>query len=649
MSILRLRDENGEVHEIMALVGRKGDDGYTPQKGVDYFDGKDGQPGKDGTDATVTAESIKKALGYVPMNPGEYAVSVKVLGAKGNGSTDDTAVFQSALANNRKVYVPGGTYKLSGELVIGDNCQLELAQDAVLNFTQTSGNCITISRVSWLKGNHATVNVPYLFAGRCINVDTSIHYSTHEVPPWVHWSPMWKHGRYLTDLNICMADSSGIHHSLNGSYNGTAVYISANRQGTGTDKSPLIWGLNFSGLRIAGPFEYGILARNYDNDTWNHEMRIEAFIDACRIGVCLDNCNKAFISAVIQPRAAYNDTVYAKHGIQLINSRDTDLTGSRVWDWNANSSLWTYDKSNVNQHIAMYGNCRGTILNDYLYYHIPEGFSDIRELIYTDTPSNYDSLIILQEPITKWYKPIDNLPYFNNGIDGDQRLCLKSEQDALFQTRQVARFTNQLPLATDSNGAVYEGKGYASGYLTSPVASEPPVRVDSPSFVHTGFIPCKEKSVIRFSGMKWYSSTGYDRIFTFSDYNTPLQQSHSQNVMSNEAYFFGYEETEDGFIITLKQVLKNVKYFRITLRTGDIGTNPVITVDEDIVYDQVGFLSDGINMSYENVFGLDEHYVGINRRVLEITDAATDEQYPTARAVYNAIQNFLGVIENGAY
>ena len=32
------------------LKGEKGDPGYTPRKGVDYFDGKDGQPGKDGAD-----------------------------------------------------------------------------------------------------------------------------------------------------------------------------------------------------------------------------------------------------------------------------------------------------------------------------------------------------------------------------------------------------------------------------------------------------------------------------------------------------------------------------------------------------------------------------------------------------------------------
>ena len=47
MGILRLRDENGNIFEVPVLPGtpgKDGKDGYTPQKGVDYFDGKDGYP-----------------------------------------------------------------------------------------------------------------------------------------------------------------------------------------------------------------------------------------------------------------------------------------------------------------------------------------------------------------------------------------------------------------------------------------------------------------------------------------------------------------------------------------------------------------------------------------------------------------------------
>ena len=56
-TILRLKDENGNWVEFPALIGEKGDKGdagapgaagYTPVKGVDYFDGADGKNGADG-------------------------------------------------------------------------------------------------------------------------------------------------------------------------------------------------------------------------------------------------------------------------------------------------------------------------------------------------------------------------------------------------------------------------------------------------------------------------------------------------------------------------------------------------------------------------------------------------------------------------
>ena len=38
MAILKVKDANGNVIDIPAIRGK---DGYTPQKGIDYFDGND--------------------------------------------------------------------------------------------------------------------------------------------------------------------------------------------------------------------------------------------------------------------------------------------------------------------------------------------------------------------------------------------------------------------------------------------------------------------------------------------------------------------------------------------------------------------------------------------------------------------------------
>jgi hypothetical protein len=52
-AILRVRDNNGNVVDVPAI---KGKDGYTPIKGVDYFDGKDGYTPIKGTDYFTQAD-----------------------------------------------------------------------------------------------------------------------------------------------------------------------------------------------------------------------------------------------------------------------------------------------------------------------------------------------------------------------------------------------------------------------------------------------------------------------------------------------------------------------------------------------------------------------------------------------------------------
>ena len=542
-------------------------------------------------------------------------VSVRSYGALGDGVTDDTEAFKSALGANRIVAVPGGVYRLSGGLVLRDNCCLELSQDAVLTFVNSAGNCITLNRSASLKGNHATVKVPYGFGGHVIHVDTAIHEDVRDVQPWQHWSPQWQTARYLTDLNICMADSTGIHQSRDGSSFGTAVYISANAQGTGEYISTYIWGLNFSGLRIAGPFAYGIRAYNFDTNTYNHEMRIEALIDACAVGVSLENCSKAYISATVQPRMAVNGRAYAAHGIQLIASRDTDLTGSRVWDWNTGATLWTSDKTNIHQHIALLGDCRGTLLSDHNCNQLPHGFRDIRELIYTDTPANFDSLVILQEPVTKWFKSRENLPYFRSGEE-EQRLCLYEELQSYFRVEQVPLFEDKLAGAIDKDGSLFQGTGYIRSGMVWDIGGNLTANTQNGC---TGLISCKQGDVIRAEDLSFADADDVSRVLFFdADFQILLIVNRS-NLMSG-GYYMSYEETEKGFQVKLLKGLSQAAYVAFNFMTGNMGTNPVISVNEEIAFARTGFLAEGIGVQASAVAGLDE-----------------------------AIDAKLGVIEDGTY
>lgn len=70
-------------------------------------------------------------------------VSVRAYGAVGDGASDDTAAFTTALASGAPVYVPGGTYLVSGAVVDGP-MHLSLADDAVLQHDAT-GPAILIS------------------------------------------------------------------------------------------------------------------------------------------------------------------------------------------------------------------------------------------------------------------------------------------------------------------------------------------------------------------------------------------------------------------------------------------------------------------------------------------------------------------------
>jgi hypothetical protein len=70
----------------------------------------------------------------------------------------------------------------------------------------------------------------------------------------------------------------------------------------------------------------------------------------------------------------------------------------------------------------------------------------------------------------------------------------------------VISYTNQLPLATDPNGAIYNGVGYKDGVR---VGSDGTDRTGAPTDA-TGFIPCKEGDIIRFKNCQLIDSASYN-------------------------------------------------------------------------------------------------------------------------------------------
>ena len=618
------------------LTVKNGAKGSTGAKGDTGADGKSSYAyAQEGGYTGTEAEFAKK------LASGEGENYVTAYGAKGDGKTDDTLAFQNALAAERVVFVPGGEYVLSDELVIERNCCLELSQDTVLRFKQTDKPCISMLRSANLKGNHATIFVPYTFDSKVINCDNGDDYDSLDfdrtltgdawtnarnnannvaVPPFKKWDPMWKMTRYVTDINICKATdtgssgTSGLHYSLDGKCYGIGIYLHCDKSDYPVN---YMWGVSMSGVRIAGGFNYGIRIYNIGDtsESWNHDMRIEAVIDACKIGVSVENCRYARLAVTVQPRKASDGTVYAEHGIELIDSRGVDLSSSRVWDWNGTNTLWS--SSNKYQHIAMLGECRGLILDDFLYN---ESSPDIRKLIYTDTASNLEQMTILQEPIDRWFKVKDGQPYYDAGTF-DKRLATQDdltrvdELEANFVVDRVGNFTDVLKTAIGTDGDVYEGTGYKVGRRLN--GYDPPTEVDSSYYVLTGFIPCKKGDVIYADDMSFEEGGDYCRI-QFFDRNfdaTKWEQSDGDegvafvnqgNLIANaNKYVATYTQLDGGFSIKVSENAchNDTAYFRLVIHKTQWGEHPVISVNEPIEYKMVGVLSDNIKVKAENVLG----------------------------------------------
>lgn len=64
--------EDFTSEQLEALTGPAGKDGYTPQKGVDYFDGQDGKDGTDGYTPVKGVDYFDGKDGYTPVKGVDY-------------------------------------------------------------------------------------------------------------------------------------------------------------------------------------------------------------------------------------------------------------------------------------------------------------------------------------------------------------------------------------------------------------------------------------------------------------------------------------------------------------------------------------------------------------------------------------------------
>lgn len=198
---------------VVALAGLKGPKGDT---------GGTGPRGPAGSDASVTASSIAGAMGLSGLSAGDQiavdtvgadgrpaswkkkardVLNVKDFGAKGDGTTDDTAAIQAAIdyavaAGRRSVYFPAGTYIVTSPL----HAQVETGTTTVGGSTKSRyayGMGLTlrgeqVGKTVLRKTGQATYTIP---ANNNINggstVDTTLFFGGTEGT-----------GLYVSDLSI---------------------------------------------------------------------------------------------------------------------------------------------------------------------------------------------------------------------------------------------------------------------------------------------------------------------------------------------------------------------------------------------------------------------------------------------------------------
>lgn len=198
---------------VVALAGLKGPKGDT---------GGTGPRGPAGSDASVTASSIADAMGLSGLSAGDQiavdtvgadgrpaswkkkardVLNVKDFGAKGDGSTDDTAAIQAAIdyavaAGRRSVYFSAGTYIVTSPL----HAQVETGTTTVGGSTKSRyayGMGLTlrgeqVGKTVLRKTGQATYTIP---ANNNINggstVDTTLFFGGTEGT-----------GLYVSDLSI---------------------------------------------------------------------------------------------------------------------------------------------------------------------------------------------------------------------------------------------------------------------------------------------------------------------------------------------------------------------------------------------------------------------------------------------------------------
>lgn len=139
-------------------------------------------------------------------------------------------------------------------------------------------------------------------------------------------------------------------------------------------------------------------------------------------------------------------------------------------------------------------------------------------------------------------------------------------------------YTNQIPISTDTDGSIYNGKGYRTGYYDN----NGNVGLNTTTDL-SGFIPCKIGDVVRLKNVKYDGSNSSARLTFYKPDKTYIGQvtSNSSWIMNN---IFKAETDASGnyvkITINSHTATTGCGFFRIS--ANEINSSSIITVNEEI-------------------------------------------------------------------
>lgn len=176
-------------------------------------------------------------------------------------------------------------------------------------------------------------------------------------------------------------------------------------------------------------------------------------------------------------------------------------------------------------------------------------------------------------------------------------------------TAEGENYTNQIPISTDTDGNIYNSKGYKDGYRFNSSSQEAAL---TNSFI-TGFIPVKIGDTIHLNGN--YIDADSDiagslrNVFYKSDKTTLLAPLDMSKAESTGYGYSSFEVNSDGYVtsFTLRETWdyvsdwEEVAYVRLNLLGS--GEGCIVTVNEEIIEAEHGYDYVNVNADFTNAKG----------------------------------------------